>query len=125
MAVQIGDTFLFGQGGHLWVVISDPARNNGEYVIANLTTDVFRAGKECELDVEDHQWIREKSYVSYGDARKVTPREDVQIELLVSRGQIKKHFPMKPEVLRRIVSAGRGSRAIATGLRDMLGLDDG
>src|SRR5215472_7297517 len=99
MAAQIGDTFLFGQGSHLWVVISDPAKNNGDYVMVNLTTDVFRGGKDCQLNVGDHQWIREPTYVNYGDARKVTAKEDAQIQQLVTQGQIKQHYPMKAEIL--------------------------
>ena len=120
MAVQVGDTFLFGQGSHLWVVISEPAKNNGEYVIVNLTTDVFRAGKECELSVGDHQWIRQPSYVSYGDARKVTPKEDAQIQLLVSQGQVRQHFPMKQAVLQKIIAQAKISKAIRTDLVALL-----
>ena len=76
MAVQLGDTFLLGQASHLWVVISDPKKHAGEFVLVNITTDAFRAGKDCELNVGDHQWIRHKSYVNFGDARKVTPQEE-------------------------------------------------
>jgi hypothetical protein len=120
MAVQIGDTFLFGQGSHLWVVISDPAKNNGEYVIVNLTTDVFRAGKECQLDVGDHQWVRQTSYVSYGDARKVTPKENARIQSLVSQGQVRQHFPMKQATLQKIISQAKTSNAIAADLLALL-----
>lgn len=82
--------------------------------MVNLTTDAFRAGKECELNVGDHQWIRQPSYVSYGDARKVTAKEDAQIQLLVSQGQIRQHFPMKPAVLQKIIAEAKKSKAIPT-----------
>lgn len=66
--MQIGDTYLWSEGGHLWVVVSDPNLHKGEFIAVNLTKDAFRAGKECELNIGDHQWIKEKTYVSFGDA---------------------------------------------------------
>ena len=121
MAVQLGDTFLLGQGSHLWIVISDPAKHNGEFVIVNVTSDEFRAGKECELNVGDHQWVKHKSYVSFGDARRVTPAEDAKIQLYISQGHMKQHFPVKKAVLQRIIAAAKTSKAIPTDLIDLLG----
>ena len=120
MAVQLGDTFLFGQGSHLWIVISDPAKNNGEFVIVNLTTDVFRAGKDCEMNVSEHQWIRQKCYVSFGDARKVTAKEAARIQQLISQNQIQQHFPMRTAVIKKIVASGINSKALATELKALL-----
>jgi hypothetical protein len=120
MAVQLGDTFLLGQASHLWVVISDPKKHAGEFVLVNITTDAFRAGKDCELNVGDHQWIRHKSYVNFGDARKVTPQEEAKIQLLLSQGHIKQHFPMKTSIVQKIIAAGKTSKALATELRDLL-----
>jgi hypothetical protein len=120
MAVQIGDTFLLGQGSHLWIVISDPAQNNGEFVIVNLTTDAFRAGKDCEMNPGEHQWIRQKCYVSFGDARKVTPKEAIRIQQLISQREIQQHFPMQSSVIKKIVAAGMKSKALATELKALL-----
>ncbi len=120
MAVQVGDTFLFGEGSHLWVVISDPAKNNGVFVIVNLTKNVFRAGKDCEMNVGEHQWITEKCYVSFGDARKVTPTEAAKIQALISQYQIKQHFPMRNSIVNKIVQAGKKSKALAIELKSLL-----
>jgi translation initiation factor IF-2 len=116
VATQIGDSFVIGQGGHLWVVISDPSLHNGEYVIANLTTDEFRAGKECEMNVGDHPWITEKCFVSFGDARKVSRAEDAKIAANMATKAIRKQFPMRGAVLQKIVAAAKQSRAIEPGL---------
>jgi hypothetical protein len=104
----------------LWIVISDPAKNNGDFVIVNLTTDLYRAGSDCEMNVGEHQWIREKCYVSFGDARKVTPKEATQIQLLITQSQIQQHYPMQPAAINKIVAAGLKSKALATELKALL-----
>ena len=116
MPIQLGDTFLLGKGSHLWVVISDPLKHAGEFVIVNLTTDQFRAGKECELNLGDHRWIRMKCYVSFGDARKVGLKEAATIAALMLSGTIISDCPMDSSVLQRIVAAAKKSKALPIGL---------
>jgi hypothetical protein len=118
--MQIGDTFYWGDGGHLWVVISDPAQHAGEFIIVNLTHDLFRAGKECELNTGDHKWIYGKTYVAFGDAKKVLAADAVRLAKHIGSGMIHKHFPMKSNVLARIIAAAKKSRALPTGFLDYL-----
>lgn len=115
MAIQLGDTFVLGLGGHLWVVISDPCKHAGDFVIVNITTDVNRAGTDCELNAGDHQWVRHKSYVNFGDARKVNPTEGTKISAYMANGTIAKHFPVNPVVLQKIIAAAKTSKALPTG----------
>lgn len=119
-SIQLGDTFVLGYGGHLWVVISDPAKNCGAFVIVNLTTNSFRAGNDCVLDVDDHPWIKEKSYVSFGDARLVEPAEEVKIVGCMATGTIVKQFPMDPAILNDIVECGKKSKALSPLLKKYL-----
>ncbi|MGB6727460.1 MAG: hypothetical protein WBE74_16330 [Terracidiphilus sp.] len=120
--MQIGDTFYWGEGGHLWVVITDPESvdNDGEFIIVNLTKDVFRAGKECELNVGDHRWITEKTYVSFGDAQRLGANEALRLTKAIKTGAIKTHYPMKPAVLQKIISAAKLSKALPSGFVDLL-----
>ena len=115
VAAHIGDSFVIGQGGHLWVVISDPTQHNGEYIIVNLTTDQFRAGGDCELKPADHPWITNKCFVSFGDARKVTPAEDAKITAHMATKAIRKQFPVSAAVLQKIVTAAKKSKALPGG----------
>ena len=119
-SIQISDTLIFAPDGHLWVVISDSTKHAGHSIIVNITSDVFRAGKECELNIGDHQWIKKKSYVSFGDARKVTPKEEATIIKLISSGAIKRHFPMKSSVLQKIIAAAKSSKAMPQELKAYL-----
>lgn len=113
--LQIGDTFIFAPGGHLWVVISDPSRHEGNCIIVNLTSNAFRAGNDCQLKQGDHPWIAAASYVTFGDARKVTPKEETIIVSLMTAGTIKKHHPMPLPILKKIIDSAKASKALPGG----------
>lgn len=115
--MQYGDTFVMGVGGHLWIVISDPAKHNGSFVIANLTTDEYRAGKDCELNKSDHSWIKCKCFVNFGDAREVTPTEEAKMASLIAAGHITPNLPMNLPILQKIAIAAKTSKALNTGLK--------
>lgn len=106
-----------GPGGHLWIVISEPTKHNGNFVIANLTTDEYRAGNDCELNENDHGWIKCKCFVNFGDAREVTPVEEAKITAAISSGHITPKLPMKQAILLRIATAAKISKALDTGLK--------
>lgn len=112
LAIQIGDTFYWKDGGHLWVVISDPSLHCGEFVIVNLTKDAYRAGTECELAIGDHQWMSAKTYINFGDAKKMGPREEANLAKQIAVGTMKMHLPMRQAVINKIVLAGKKSKAI-------------
>jgi len=118
--MQLGDTFVMGQGGHLWIVISDPSTHSGEFIIVNITSDLSRAGKDCELMPGDHPFINGPSYVTYGDARKVTPQQEILLVQAMSSGAITKHASMKQTVLAKVVAAGKTSNAFPVGFRAYL-----
>jgi hypothetical protein len=117
VSIQLGDTFYWKDGGHLWVVVSDPNLHGGEFVIVNLTKDVFLAGKECELNPGDHTWIIAKTYVYYGKARKVGLKEAANLLRQITLGTIKKHIPIDPNILNKIIAAGKTSKAISEDLK--------
>jgi hypothetical protein len=116
LAIKIGDTFFWKDGGHLWVVISDPTIHAGEFVIVNLTGNQSRAGKECILVVGDHKWITKETYVNFGDAKKMGPTEEANLSQQISAGTMKMHVPMSATTLVKIIAAGKVSKAIPTGL---------
>lgn len=111
--MQLGDTFLFNvPNAHLWIVVSDPLKNSGNFIIVNLTTDSRRAGTDCELNVGDHPWIREKCWVNFGDAEEVTPVEEAKLVAFMAGGAINKRHPMNPAVLQRIASIAKTTKAL-------------
>jgi hypothetical protein len=115
--MQIGETFVMGEGGHLWIVISDPIKHANEFIIVNITTKVERAGTDCELVPGDHPFITDLSYVTYGDARRVTPQQEVLLVQSMNSGAIIRHAPMRQSVLNKIVAAGKTSTALPVGFK--------
>lgn len=115
--IQAGDTFIMGTGGHLWIVLSDPSKNCGSFVMTNLTSDRRRSGSDCELNVGDHPWISHKCYVSFGDAREVNQEQASDIQRFMKVGSIEKQFPLEPKILQRIVSAAKVSTALTIALK--------
>jgi len=117
--MQLGDTFLMPCPGfipkipHLWIVISDPAKCGGFFVMVNLTKNVNRAGKDCELNIGDHQWVDQKCYVNFADALEITPIQEKMINQLIASKAITMHFPIDGNVLQRIIEAGKQSKALA------------
>ncbi len=114
--MQLGDSFLMRSPGqsfdHLWIVISDPTRHAGTFIIVNLTTNVARAGAECELNKGDHRWVVEKCFVSFADAIEITPDGEKRIKEQIADKTIATHFPLEESVLQRILTAAKTSKTL-------------
>jgi len=116
--MQLGDTFLFNVNkSHLWIVASDPSRYGGCFVFVNLTSDSFRAGTECSLIPGDHPWIAKQTWVNFGDAREVTPKEEATMQTLIASNFMISHAPMGATQLEKIRVAALVSRAIPKKLK--------
>ena len=114
--MNLGDTFLMQvppsfDCHHLWIVISDPGQNRGAFIIVNATTNEFRAGRECVLLPEDHEWIKTKCFISFGDALEITPATERNITALIGKS-IHPQKPLADAVLLRIVEAANKSKAL-------------
>src|SRR5436190_24277546 len=114
--MKLGDSFLMSvppdyDTNHLFFVISDPAKNNGTFIIGNITGDEFRAGKECILHKGDHPWISKQSFVSFSDAREITPSHSQMIDALVGT-RVTIQPCLSQNVLAKIVTAAKASKAL-------------
>lgn len=117
-SMQLGDTFLFNvPNAHLWIVASDPSKHAGSFIILNLTTDSRRSGTDCELNVGDHPWIREKCWVNFGDAEEVTPVEEAKLIAFMASGTINNNHPVTQSVLAKIAAAAKTTKALKMNYR--------
>jgi hypothetical protein len=57
---------------HLWVILSDPAKDAQKVLIVNLTTLDERKERICVLQRGDHPWVRHESCVHYEASRVTT-----------------------------------------------------
>jgi len=113
--MQLGDAFLMpipGQASdHLWFVISDPAQHGGTFIIANVTTDYYRAGKECPLSSFDHPWIKVDCFMNFSDALEITPQHAARLDALLGK-YVTMLAPLTTVSLKKIVASAKISKAI-------------
>src|SRR6185312_9075729 len=104
--MKLGDAFLMKVPPryipHFFMVISDPAKNGGTFVIVNITGDRFRAGKECVLKVGDHPWITKESFVAFADALEISPSHATRLNKLIAQKKIKLQPDINSEILEKI-----------------------
>jgi hypothetical protein len=102
---------------HLWIVISDPGKHAGTFIIVNLTTDIARASSDCQLNPRCHRWVVEKCYVNFTDALKITPKLEANIAHLIATKAILLHDEIDPEILKMIIQTARKSKAFPPSYR--------
>jgi hypothetical protein len=100
------------EGGHPWVVLSNPAENPERVVIGNFTG--WAADKEqcCVCEANEDRCLTKKSIFSYADARLVSL---TQLRQFVQSGDITKGQPLSPETLKKIRNGAGLSWRIPTG----------
>jgi hypothetical protein len=122
--MKLGDAFLMSvppdfECSHLFFVISDPDMHGGTFVIANITGDEFRAGKECVLVPGDHPWIKKQCFVTFSDALEITPNLSQMITALIG-SKVTIQPCLRAAVLTKIVRAAKQSEAIPEFLKQYL-----
>ena len=124
--MNAGDTFFVQQVGklydsHLWMVLSDPALDADKVLIVSLTTWGKDDDPACILNIGDHPFVRQKSFIKYSHAKVVT---DQQLDEFHTRGQIHVQAPLSASVLKRVRDGAAESRFMALGHADIL-IDQG
>lgn len=104
MTLTAGDTLFNkptpGVPAHLWVVVSDPAKDAARVVIANLTHWDERYGDPaCRLRPGDHPFVTKDTFVNYEDAKAVGLAD---LEAGERRGIFERRQPVDAALLQRI-----------------------
>jgi len=115
--MKLSDAFTMGvppkyDVPHLFFVISDPILHDGCFVILNITKDYIRAGRECVLQIGDHPWIKAESYMTFRDARIITPELEASLLSLIGK-EVRIERPLSANVLQRIVGVAKKTRSLA------------
>ena len=114
--MEAGDTFKFGRGRHLWVVVSDPATDPAHVVIINMRTD-RGIDRSCILNAGDHPFVTHPTCMRYDMARIVSNPE---LEKHAASATITLHAPASKEVLDRIRQGAAMTAYIPFGCRQIL-----
>ena len=112
--MNAGDTFILANRDvdeHLWFVLSDPAEDPANVVIASFTS--WRQDKEqaCIVEPDEHSFVVRKTCVSYGDAKIVT---DAFLNEKLAAGHIEARDPLGEVLLDKIRSRAADSRRMKT-----------
>jgi hypothetical protein len=71
--LSYGDAILMPASGslslHLWIIITDPAKDSGKAVVVSITTLRRNSDPTILVTPRDHPWIKHESVVMYADAR--------------------------------------------------------
>ena len=100
ITVSGGDTFLPAKPyNHLYVVISDPAKDGSRVLLVSLTT--FKPKEEtcCMVNKGEHPFVQHRSCVRYKDARVASVSE---LTKLLQGSLLTKHESVSAELLARI-----------------------
>jgi len=117
--MNLGDTFVWCPTGgidHLWIVISDPSKHDGNCVLVNLTESCHGA-HSFTLRPGQHRYIYKDSDVNFGDAFRSNVKE---LEGHILIGSAKPHDPMNLEIVMEIVHRARTHPAFQPILRRLL-----
>ena len=118
--MDAGNTFKYGHGSHLWVVVSDPVADADHVVVINMTTD-RGIDPSCILNAGDHPFVGHQTCMRYDMARTV---QNSELERFASSGTITLHEPVSEELLDRIRQGAAMSNYIPLGCKQML-IDQG
>ena len=115
--MNAGETFHAQAPGstrpHLYVAVTDPDPE-GNFVIANITSQSESKDQSCVLDVGDHPFIRKQSVVNYAEAR-ITNQDAVSAG--ARRGVIQYDAPVTPEALAKIQAGALASPQTELGVK--------
>ena len=124
--MEAGSTFLLSEehqdiDKHLWVVLSDPTKNDREVLIVSLTTHKPHKDQACIVDPGEHPWVTHKTCVAYDFARTLSLE---QLKELRYSGSIQLNEPVSKALLARIRQSAGNSVRLKMKYADLL-IDQG
>lgn len=127
--LSLGDTFRErppagtprdGFNPHVYVVVSDPAKDGDRIVTVNFTS--WKSGRpgqdeSCVVEEGEHSFIRVRTLVNYRDAREFSTE---QFRQATGLGYVELGDPVSAALLQRILAGAAASRFFPKGLRCLL-----
>jgi hypothetical protein len=104
---------------HIWIVITDPHRTNGDILLVNLTT--FHDGcvdDTCILGPADYTYLRVRSTVAYSRAWVCSVQ---QLDRAILGGNFTELEPMPGAALQKILSGAMPSRELSKARQRLIG----
>lgn len=115
--MNAGDAYKWSWGGHIWVVISDPAQDPDQVLIVNFTENRAWQDKSCVVTVGDHPSIYKETCVFYAKAQLSS---NLELDAAVASGQIVLDEPVSQSLLEQIRLGAAKSNRLAFKHKDLL-----
>ncbi len=119
--MQAGDTFIRAgkhvkTDPHLWVIISDPAKNSS-VVTVNVTSQHIEKDQSCVIQSGEHSFVTKESVILYPEARVVLKS---QILSGIQSGLLKNHNRVSQPLLARIRTGAAKTKDLPLAAKRML-----
>lgn len=104
--------------GHIWVVLNDPCKSNGEILIVNMTT--VRDGTidaACILDNADYKLLNRPTTIAYSRAHS---GKAINFERAISEKKFSIITPVSKETLTKIIEGARNSPELSEAKKRLL-----
>jgi hypothetical protein len=115
--LNAGETFHAQAPGstrpHLYVAVTS-ADANGDFVIANITSQAESKDQSCILHVGDHPFISKESVVNYAEARIANERA---VSAAARRGVIRYDAAITPSALAKVQAGALASTHTELGVK--------
>lgn len=98
--MNAGDTFKLQGAGHIWIVVSDPARNSEKVVIAIVTSNKTWQDQSCVIRRGEHECAHSADVVVYDAKSKL--RSNSELDAMLSAGQIRLGARLGDQLLSRV-----------------------
>lgn len=117
--MKAGDAFRFVRTAdiHVWMIISDPARDPSKDPIANFTTWEPHLDQACVVEANEHPFVVHRTVINYPRARVVT---DAQLEALRAAGRIDFVDPLSPALRAKVRERAMDSLTLPLERADIL-----
>ena len=97
---RVGDCFVIvGKLAHLWIVLSDPEKDDERVLLVNVTTLEAYKDQTCKLTCGSHPFITHDSCVNFGAAKLVSLATLINLE---AQGKLRWHEPLSEKTYRYI-----------------------
>jgi hypothetical protein len=102
---------------HLWLIVSNPARDAEQVLILSITTHKAHKDQACIIERGEHPDVTHRSCVAYDVARLVSV---AQLYTLKDSGAIEMREPVAAALLARIRACAADSERLAMKYADLL-----
>ena len=110
--MEAGETFYLpdkAADGHLWIVISDPAKDSDRVLLVSMTTYDVDKEDVCLIEAGEHPKVKHKTCICYKPARATSL---ANLNRLRDSGYIEMQEPVSADLLQRIRRGAALSRRI-------------